>query len=268
LELFKLSGNKKIVITCLFLLFELFKNIDMSVLVVGASGATGQKLVEQLVLMNDKVKVIVRAPDKLPKSWFENPKIEIFKASVSELNKETIAEYLKDCNAVASCLGHNISRKGIFGQPHLLVTNAVKKICETILKTKTNKPIRFVLMSTVAYRNPDLDEPVSIAHKMVIGLLRLFLPPHVDNEKAADYLRINIGQTNDAIEWCAVRPSGLINEYKFSEYEIFSAPIRSPIFDDGKVSRINVGNFMARLISEKEIWEKWKGQMPVVYNKT
>jgi hypothetical protein len=98
-------------------------------------------------------------------------------------------------------------------------------------------------MNTTGNRNRDLNEPISFAQKCVIGLLRLLLPPHVDNEKAADYLRTEIGQNNGAIEWIAVRPDGLINEDKVTNYEIFQSPIRSAIFNAGKVSRINVWSF-------------------------
>jgi len=65
---------------------------------------------------------------------------------------------------------------------------------------------KFVLMNTTGNRNRDLDERISFAQKCVIGLLRILLPPHVDNEKAADYLRTQIGQNNTAVEWVAVRP--------------------------------------------------------------
>lgn len=60
-------------------------------------------------------------------------------------------------------------------------------------------------MNTTSNRNCDLNKPISFAQKLVIGLLRLILPPHVDNEKAADYLRIQMGQNNKNIEWVAVR---------------------------------------------------------------
>jgi hypothetical protein len=33
------------------------------------------------------------------------------------------------------------------------------------------------------------------------------------------------------------------------------------------ISRINVAHFMARLAVEDELWQEWKGQMPVIYNK-
>lgn len=122
-------------------------------------------------------------------------------------------------------------------------------------------------MNTTGNRNRDLNEPISFAQKLVIGLLRLVLSPHVDNEKAADYLRIQIGQNNKYIEWVAVRRDGLINEKEVTDYEIHRSPTRSAIFDAGKVSRINVGHFMANLISDANLWNTRKGQMPVIYSK-
>ena len=121
-------------------------------------------------------------------------------------------------------------------------------------------------MNTTGNRNRDLKEPISFAQKCVIGLIRLLLPPHVDNENAADYLRTEIGQDNQFIEWIAVRPDGLINEDEVTDYTIHSSPIRSAIFDAGKISRINVGHFMANLICDGDLWNKWKGQMPAIYN--
>ena len=104
------------------------------------------------------------------------------------------------------------------------------------------------------------------SQKCVIGLLRL-LPPHVDNEKAADYLRTTVGQNDGAIEWAVVRPDSLINESEITDYEVHPSPTRSAIFDAGLTSRINVGYFMADLISDDHTWNEWKGTMPVIYNK-
>ncbi|WP_407557469.1 NAD(P)-dependent oxidoreductase [Winogradskyella sp. 4-2091] len=238
----------------------------MTVLVVGASGATGQKLVEQLRLQKHKVKVIVRSPEKLPKSWQNDAHIQIISASVLDLSDSEMCNIVRGCNAVASCLGHNLTWKGIYGQPRKLVTDATKRLCNAIKANNPQTPIKFVLMNTTGNRNRDLNEPISFAQKCVIGLLRILLPPHVDNEAAADYLRTEIGQNNTAIEWTAVRPDGLINEDEVSEYEVYKSPTRSAIFNAGKVSRINVGHFMASLITDDSLWAKWKGQMPVIYS--
>ncbi len=57
-------------------------------------------------------------------------------------------------------------------------------------------------------------------------------------------------------------------ENEASEYEIHPSPTRSAIFDVGTTSRINVGHFMAVLITDQETWTKWKGTIPVIYNKS
>jgi hypothetical protein len=88
----------------------------------------------------------------------------------------------------------------------------------------------------------------------------------VDNEKAADYLRVKVGQNNHFIEWVTVRPDALVDEEEVGEYEVHPSPIRSAIFNAGQTSRINVGHFMARLITDDTTWNKWKGKMPVIYN--
>lgn len=122
-------------------------------------------------------------------------------------------------------------------------------------------------MNTTGNRNRDLEEPISFAQRCVIGLLRTCLPPHADNEEAADYLRTKIGQNDNSVEWVVVRPDGLINQEAVSEYELHASPTRSAIFDAGKTSRINVGHFMAVLLTDPEVWQEWKGRMPVIYNK-
>jgi len=238
----------------------------MITLVVGASGATGKLLVEQLLKAGQKVKAIVRSTSNIPDSWSNNGHITLIKSDIAKISVDEMAKHLADCQAVASCLGHNLTWKGIYGKPGKLVTDSVRLLCESALKNIPEKPIKFVLMNTTGNSNQDLDEPISVGQKIVIGLVRLLLPPHPDNEKAADYLRVNIGQNNPYIEWVAVRPDSLINEEFISEYSLHISPTRSAIFNPGKTSRINVGHFMARLITNGDLWTKWKGQMPVIYN--
>ena len=168
---------------------------------------------------------------------------------------------------MASCLGHNLSMKGIYGQPRRLVTDAARRLCQAVKAGNPEVPTKYVLMNTVGNRNRDIHEPISVGQRVIIGLLRLLLPPQADNEQAADYLRTRIGQVNKAIEWSAVRPDSLIDEVHVTEYEVYPSPIRSAIFNPGKTSRINVAHFMAELITNEDTWNAWKGQMPVIYNK-
>ena len=121
-------------------------------------------------------------------------------------------------------------------------------------------------MNTTGNRNHDLNETVSLGERAVVGLIRLLLPPHVDNEAAADFLCTQIGQTNKHIEWAAVRPDTLIDAETVTPYDIVPSPTRSAIFDAGKTSRINVAHLMADLITNEAVWATWRGQMPVIYN--
>jgi cation diffusion facilitator CzcD-associated flavoprotein CzcO len=239
----------------------------MTILVVGASGATGRLLVEQLLNKGEKVRVIVRSPDNLPEAINNHKNLSVIHASVLDLSDAEMAQHVSDCSAVASCLGHNLSFKGIYGQPRRLVTDATRRLCRAIKTHRPEEPVKFVLMNTTGNSNRDLFEPISFGQKCVIGLIRLLLPPHVDNEKAADYLRTKVGQNDSAIEWAAVRPDSLTNESTVTEYEVHPSPTRSAIFDAGLTSRINVGHFMADLIINDDTWNKWKGRMPVIYNK-
>lgn len=239
----------------------------MTTLVVGASGATGKHVVEQLLNRGQSVKVIVRLSSKIPDAWVRNEKVMIIRRNISEINLQEMATYIKNCQGVVSCLGHNLTLKGIFGKPRKLVTDAVKLICAAIEENKPDEPVRFVLMNTSGNRNEDVDEQVSFGQRLVVALIRVLVPPHSDNENAADFLRKNIGQNHPLIEWVAVRPDSLIDQDKVTEYEVHASPTRSAIFDPGKTSRINVGHFMSELVIEDDVWQTWQGQMPVVYNK-
>ena len=240
----------------------------MKILVVGATGATGRLLVQQLLDLGHEVIAVVRAAEKLPRSIRNHNHLSFIHASILDLSDLELAEHVSDCEAVACCLGHNLNFKGVFGRPRRLVTDATRRLCDAIKTNKPEKAIKYVLMNTVGNSNRDLDELVSLGQKLVIGLVRILLPPHSDNEKAADYLRTEIRQQDPAIEWAVVRPDKLIDEDQVSEYEVHVSPIRSAIFDSGETSRINVGHLMAKLITDDETWKHWKGQMPVIYNKT
>lgn len=238
----------------------------MITLVLGASGATGIRLVEELLNREQHVKVIVRSPEKLPETIRNHKRLSVISASVLELSDDDLEQHVAGCNAVASCLGHNMTFKGLFGKPRRLVTDATRRLCLAIKANKSEAKTKYVLMNTVANRNHDLNESISFVQRFLIMILRLLLPPHTDNEKAAEYLRTVIGQKDNTIEWIAVRPSALIDEESASEIEVYPSPMRS-ILKDGQISRINVGHFMADLITSNEVWNKWKGQMPAIYNK-
>jgi hypothetical protein len=186
--------------------------------------------------------------------------------SITEISDDELRPLLKDCDAVLSCLGHNLTFKGLFGKPWRLVTNTVEKVGRVVESLKPDRKVKVILMNTTGNANRDIREGPPLSQRIVVSILRVLLPPHVDNEQAADVLRTRIGQNHASIEWAVVRPDGLTDEAEVSAYTIHPSPIRNAIFDAGQTSRINVANFMANLATDPELWDIWKGKMPVIYN--
>jgi len=238
----------------------------MKVLILGASGATGKLVAIHLIKKQINIRVVVRENALLSQEILKNPLVEIVKGNITEFDNSKITNLIEDCEAVVSCLGHNITFKGMFGKPHNLVNNTLINICEKV-KEKTDNNVKFILMSTTGYTNAEIGEKNSLSERVVLSLLKALLPPHRDNMKAANYLIEEIGKNTSNIEWIAVRPDTLTNEDTKSAYDVYESPIRSPIFNAGITSRINVSHFMTELLTIEELWQKWKFKMPVIYNK-
>ena len=238
----------------------------MTILVVGASGATGKLLVEELLDNRENVKIIVRDTAVLSDKIMEHESVIIIKNNVLDLNEQELRAHVNGCRAIVSCLGHNLTFKGVYGYPQRLVTLTIERLCLAVQQLAPIEPIKFILMNSTGNKNTLANEKTSIMQSLVVGLIRHLVPPHADNEQAAHYLQSQIGFDNQSIKWVVVRPDSLTNELSVSPYSIYPSPIRSAIFDAGKTSRINVAHFMKQLIINTDEWGKWQGKMPVIYN--
>lgn len=238
----------------------------MKVLILGASGATGKQVVSQLIKRGIYVRIVTRKNAIISEEMRNNKLVENIIGNIAGFNPVENRALINECDAVVCCLGHNITFKGIFGKPRLLVYQSLKNVCEAGIRYSPKK-IKIILMNTVANENKDINENRSIPEKIILSILTVLLPPQKDNVWAANYLSGVIRKDNEKIEWAAVRPDSLIDEDEVSPYEVYESTIRNPIFNPGKTSRINVGHFMAELITDGELWEKWKNKMPVIYNK-
>jgi len=238
----------------------------MKVLVLGASGATGKLVVTQVYRRNIISRIVVRRNASLPEEILNNQMIEIVRGNISEFDYSTNVKLIEGCDAVVCCLGHNITFKGIFGKPHMLVYGALKNICDAIIKDSPKK-LKVILMNTTGHINKETSEKRSLGEMILLSIIKVLLPPHRDNVSAASYLSQVVGKNNSKIEWIAVRPDTLIDQETESPYDVFESPTRSPIFNAGKTSRINVSHFIAELLIDEELWQRWKNKMPVIYNK-
>lgn len=235
-----------------------------TVLVAGATGNTGRPLVEQSLALGHTVRVIVRSRHRLPAAVLEHPNITVIEANILDLSDEQMGEFVKGCDAVVSCLGHVISFKGIFGAPRKLCTDATRRLCAAIESNQPTSPAKFILMNTVGVRNPDLHEKRRWFERGVLTLLRWLIPPHNDNEIAAQHLHETVGTQSEYLEWCTVRPDSLINA-EVSPYDVSESPVTG-LFSGRPTTRSNVARFMTELIEDEILWDTWKFKMPVIMN--
>ena len=155
----------------------------MTTLVVGASGATGRRLVAQLLDRGQRVRIIVRSPQALPESVKHNANLSVIEASVLDLSASEMAQHASGCTAIASCLGHNLTFKGMFGSPRRLVSEATRRLCDAAKTNKSEKPVKFVLMNTtanallacgaspvMAHAIDEVEEMVSMAGALVLNI--------------------------------------------------------------------------------------------------
>tara|TARA_B100000676_G_C17771557_1_gene677041 strand:- start:107 stop:829 length:723 start_codon:yes stop_codon:yes gene_type:complete len=237
----------------------------MKILLTGATGATGKHLVHQLLEADHEVQAIVRSAEKFTKETRNHKNLSITTSTILDMSEEELITHIEWCDVIVSTLGHNLTFKGMFGNPRRLVTNSIKRLCQVIENKRINKSVKMILMNTVGCKNEDLKEKSSFSESCVFFILRYLLPPVSDNEKAVGYLRTTIGQNHPNIEWVVVRPDSLTNEDKTSTYATHPSPTHT-LFKPAKTSRINVAHFISELISQQSLWSEWKGQMPVIYN--
>lgn len=235
----------------------------MKVLVFGGSGATGKLVVRQLIKKNIEVRLVVRGSSIIEENISNDKLIELIRGNIYDFDLQQVKYLVNDCDGVISCIGHNISFKGIFGPPYKLVSKVLVKIIDALKSQE--KRTKLILMSTTAYTNREVDEESSWGEKLVLSLLYLILPPHRDNMLAANHLVYKINSSTK-IDWVAVRPDSLIDEENESGYELHNKKIRSPIFNPGKTSRINVSHFIVELLTNEKLWNDWVYKTPVIYN--
>ena len=235
-----------------------------TILIAGATGRTGVRLVEQALARGHRVRAIVRSRHRLPSAVLDHPQLTLIEASILALSDDELAACVKGCDVVVSCLGHVMSFRGVFGAPRRLCTEATERLCAAIEAQAPAARTKFILMNTVGVPNPDLPEARSRMERLLLFLLRWLLPPHRDNETAAAHLHEVVGTSVGHLEWCSVRPDSLV-EGAESPYDVLPSPVTG-LLTGQPTTRANVARFMTELMDDEALWSAWRFQMPVVMN--
>jgi len=244
---------------------------DPRVLILGATGRTGGRVLTQLLERGVPVRAIVRAAARLPSGSVENPLLEAVEADVLALPPAVLAEHLVGCATVISCLGHTISVRGILGPPRDLVRQAVGLVVEAVEAGQREQtaagqpaaPVHLILMSSVSVNQPGRgDARRGASERAYMSGMRALVPPARDNQRAADFLVHEVGPADARLEWVIVRPDTL-TEGPLAEYRVHEALVSS-LFRPDRTRMSQVAHFMCELATDDATWQRWRSRMPVV----
>jgi nucleoside-diphosphate-sugar epimerase len=195
-------------------------------------------------------------------------KLVLTEASLLDLSDDELFDVVKDVEAVVCCLGH----EGVFSHPRRLVLDSVKRLSAAMIRADRDQegkgvhtPKKLIVMSAAGVPNPDgTDDPRRFIDRLLLSIFLFSLPPHIDNEETGVYVH-SLGKAS-GIEWAVVRPANLIDEER-SPFDLHDKP-QGNLFLDGTSTRQNVANAMVLLLSDKELWEKYKFCMPTIYDRS
>jgi nucleoside-diphosphate-sugar epimerase len=148
-----------------------------TVLLVGGTGRTGRRVLEQLLSRGINVRAIVRSAHKLRAGVAERPGLSVVEADLLALSDDELLRNVRGCSAVVSCLGHTLSLRGIFGPPRDLVAQATARLSRAVRASQPARPVKFILMSSVSVNRPGgLDTRRGRFERAVVWALRCLAP--------------------------------------------------------------------------------------------
>jgi len=247
---------------------------EQTVLLLGGTGRTGGRVLQQLLSRGVRVRAVVRSAERLPAGVVGDPRLTVVEADLLALSDEQVAEHVDGCDAVISCLGHTISVRGILGPPRDLVTRSVERVYRATRELRSAQaarsegsapPVKLILMSSVSVNRPaGLDARRGRLERACLWALRGLVPPSRDNQRAADLLHDVIEAGDPHAQWVVVRPDSL-KEGDVTEYALHEGLVNS-LSRPGQTNMANVAHFMCELATDPEAWATWRGRLPVIVN--
>ena len=280
------------------------------VLLFGATGGCGSQVLTRLLGRGVLVTAVVRSAERLSDDSTSHDNLTVVVFPNGHLATTTTTEtttrnddgnandftrrldrYVRECECVVSCLGHNLTLKGMFGRPRQLCVETVRQVCDAVARQKggrkdiasseeeqkkedenantntNNEPLRLIVVSTEGVSRFDGADPKRGAlERALLKALYVLLPPMKDNVEVVRFLH-ELKETNETstpshrvVEFCAVRPSDM-RDGEESPHEAH-AELQNGLFDAGNTTRANVGAFIADLVTKPETWARWRNAFP------
>jgi uncharacterized protein YbjT (DUF2867 family) len=247
---------------------------ERTVLLLGGTGRTGGRVLQQLLGRGVRVRAVVRSAERLPANVVDDPRLTVVESDLLALSDAQVRGQVDGCDAVISCLGHSVSVRGVFGPPRDLVARSVERVYRATQELRSAQasrsegstaPVKLILMSSVSVNRPaGLDTRRGRFERACLWALRGLVPPSRDNQRAADFLRDVVEPADPHVQWVVVRPDSL-KEGEVTEYALHEGLVDS-LFRPGETNMANVAHFMCELATDPEAWATWRGRLPVIVN--
>lgn len=166
-----------------------------TLLVIGATGGTGQQLCLQALESGLHVRGLVRDSSKLPDSISSHSNFTAHQADLSQ--PDSLSTALENVTYVIC----------VAGSPALWQAAGMTKVVETILQLMPEKGVkRFLYQAGAFCVTPGEKVPIPLKIMKMVMVPMLGIRAAVkDNENALGVL-----WGNKAVEWCAVRPGKIV----------------------------------------------------------
>lgn len=168
------------------------ESLKMKIVVLGATGQTGQYLVSQALEHGHTVTAIVRNPGKIT---IRNDKLKVVEADI--FAADSLKVHFKGQDVIVSCLGFPASfMSGVTGY-----TTSMSAVVSAMREVRVNR----VITMTSWYTEPDSGTQASY-------LIRFLLLPMIRSVLSNMYEMETFLKNNNDISWTVVRPPGLKNQ--------------------------------------------------------
>jgi len=202
----------------------------MNIAIFGSTGGTGRELVKQALEFGHKVTAFVRTASKLDD--LKSGDLQIVQGDV--VNYENVEQAVKNQDAVLSALGSPTLKQG---------DTTLSKGTKNIIKAMQATGVKRFVCETSLGVGDSYGQPGFVFRKIVVP----FFLKHAFEDKEIQEREVK----SSDLDWIIVRPGGLTNGEKTSQYRHGLDKNIS-----GRISRADVAEFMLKQLTGDDYLRK------------
>lgn len=204
--------------------------------IFGASGRTGQHLVEQALAQGYSIRALVRTPERFTLS---HPKLTVIKGDV--LDSVAVKSVVEHSDAVVSVFGH------VKKSPPRVQTEGTKNIVKAMHQVGVSK---IVSLSGGALPYPKRDKP-KVADHLIRFIMRTVAANMVND--AIEHAKL---LEKSGLQWVIVRAPRLLDAPRKNHYREGWVGVNSST----SIARADLADFILKQVTDT----RYHGQMPMV----